>query len=63
MLRASQELYELRTAEYGEENEYTIRAGKIYAWRLRKANRREEARELLMNIQTKGKVNKRKGTV
>ena len=63
VLRASQELYELRTAEYGEENEYTIRAGKIYAWRLRKANRREEARELLMNIQTKGKVNKRKGTV
>ena len=51
VLRASQELYELRTAEYGEENEYTIRAGKIYAINLQDANHRVEARELLMKLQ------------
>jgi hypothetical protein len=50
VLKASQELYELRIAEHGDEHYYTIDAGKIYALRLRKANRREEARELLMKL-------------
>jgi hypothetical protein len=50
VLKASQELYELRIAEHGEENEYTIRAGRNYAINLRKANRREEARELLLKL-------------
>jgi hypothetical protein len=50
LLKASQELYELRIAKDGEEDEYTIHAGKIYARRLQKANRREEARELLMKL-------------
>ena len=50
LLKASQEVYELRIAEHGEEHEYTIHAGKIYAINLLKANRQEEARELLMKI-------------
>jgi hypothetical protein len=50
LMKAHQELYELRIAEYGEESEYTIDAGKKYALRLRKANRREEARELLTKL-------------
>jgi hypothetical protein len=50
VLKASQELYELRIAELGEEHYYTIDAGKTYAQRLQKANRREEARELLMKL-------------
>jgi hypothetical protein len=50
VLKASQELYELRIAKFGEENEYTIDAGKNYADILQKANRREEARELLMKL-------------
>jgi hypothetical protein len=50
VLKASQELYELRIAEDGEENEYTIDAGKSYAIDLQKYNRREEARELLMKL-------------
>jgi hypothetical protein len=50
LVRASQELYELRIAEDGEGNEYTIDAGKFYAQRLQKANRLEEARELLMKL-------------
>jgi hypothetical protein len=50
MLKASQELYELRIAENGEEDEYTIDAGKIYAIGLRKASRWEEARELLTKL-------------
>jgi hypothetical protein len=50
VLKASQELCELRIAEYGEENEYTIKSGKIYARRLQNANRGEEARELLMKL-------------
>ena len=49
-MKASQELYELRIAEYGEENEYTIKSGKIYARRLQNANRGEEARELLTKL-------------
>jgi hypothetical protein len=50
VLKASQELYELRIAELGEEHYYTIDAGNIYALRLQNANRREEARELLMKL-------------
>jgi hypothetical protein len=42
LLKSTQELYELRVAEFGEENENTIRAGRNYALRLQKANRREE---------------------
>jgi hypothetical protein len=49
-LKASQELYELRIAEWGEEHESTIISGKNYAINLRKANRREEARELLLKL-------------
>ncbi len=49
-MKASQELYELRIAKFGEEHYYTIDAGKIYALRLQKANRQEEARELLMKL-------------
>ena len=50
VLKASQELYEMRIAEYGEESEYTIDAGKSYALRLQRANRQEEARELLIKL-------------
>ena len=47
---ASRDLYDLRIAELGEEHYYTITAGKNYALRLRKANRREEARDLLTKL-------------
>jgi hypothetical protein len=50
LVKASQELYELRIAELGEENEYTIEAGKTYAIYLRKANRGDEARDLLTKL-------------
>jgi hypothetical protein len=50
LMKASQELYELRIAELGEEHGDTIRAGKHYAGELQKANRREEAKELLMKL-------------
>ena len=50
LLKASRKLYELHIAELGEEDEFTIDSGKCYALRLRKANRREEARELLMKL-------------
>jgi hypothetical protein len=50
LLKVSQELYELRIAEYGDEHYYTIDAGKIYALRLQKANRGVEARELLTKL-------------
>jgi hypothetical protein len=50
MLKASQELYELRIAKLGEKNEYTIHAGRKYAIRLRKTNRGDEARELLTKL-------------
>ena len=50
LVKASQELYELRIADDGEEHEYTIKSGKIYAIDLQKANRREEAKELLMKL-------------
>jgi cation transport regulator ChaC len=50
LVKASQELYELRVAELGEENENTIISGRQYAIDLRKANRRDEARELLTKL-------------
>ena len=50
LLKAYQELYELRVAKLGEENEDTIDAGIIYAHRLQKSNRRKDARELLMKL-------------
>jgi hypothetical protein len=50
LLSASQEMYELRIAELGEDNEYTIDAGKFYAVHLHKANRGDEARELLTKL-------------
>jgi hypothetical protein len=46
LLKASQELYELRIAELGEESEYTICTGNDYALQLVKARRVDEAREL-----------------
>jgi hypothetical protein len=50
VLKASQELYELRIAKFGEEDEYTILAGKDYAICLQKVNRGDEARELLTKL-------------
>ena len=50
LLKTSRELYEIRIAEYGEESEYTIFAGKNYAIDLQNANRGDEARELLMKL-------------
>jgi hypothetical protein len=50
VLKASHELYILRIAEYGAEHYNTIDAGIIYAQRLQEANRREEARVLLIKL-------------
>jgi hypothetical protein len=50
VLKVSQDLYELRIAKHGEDDEYTINAGRKYADILQKSNRREEARELLMKL-------------
>jgi hypothetical protein len=50
LVKASRELYELRIAELGEENEYTIRTGRQYAIDLHNANRETEARELLTKL-------------
>jgi hypothetical protein len=50
LMKASQELYELRIAEDGDEHYYTIDAGKVYAGHLQKVNRGDEARELLMKL-------------
>jgi hypothetical protein len=50
LLNASRKLYELRIAKLGEESEYTIEVGRIYAIDLRKANRGDEARELLTKL-------------
>jgi hypothetical protein len=50
LLETSQELYELRIAELGEVSEYTILAGKNYAFHLHIANRGDEAWELLMKL-------------
>jgi hypothetical protein len=49
-LKVSREMYKLRISELGEEHYFTIDAGKLYAICLQKANRREEARELLMKL-------------
>jgi hypothetical protein len=50
LLRASRELYELRVAKSGENNRYTIIAGRSYAINLHKANRGDEARALLTKL-------------
>jgi hypothetical protein len=50
MLRSVQKMDELRVAEYGEEHEYTIRAGMVYAGDLHDANRGEEGMELLTKL-------------
>jgi hypothetical protein len=50
ILKTSLEFYKLRVAEYGEEHEYTILAGKNYAIELHKANRGDEARDLLTKL-------------
>ena len=50
LLKNSKELYDLRVAKYGEEDEYTIIAGKNYALRLQKVDRGDEARELLTKL-------------
>jgi len=50
LLKASQEMYELRIAKLGEGHEDTIIAGKKYAIALQKANRGDEARELLTKL-------------
>ena len=55
LLTASQEMYELRTAELGEEQDQTIIAGKNYAIDLHNANRGDDARELLMKLQATSK--------
>jgi hypothetical protein len=47
VLKASQELYKMRVAKYGEGSELAIDSGVIYAAHLQNANRGEEARELL----------------
>jgi hypothetical protein len=50
VLKASQEIYKLRIAEIGDENEFTISAGRQYAIDLHNANRGREARELLTKL-------------
>ena len=50
VLKACQELYELRVAELGEEDYLTIDSGKVYAAHLQNANRGDEARELLTKL-------------
>jgi hypothetical protein len=55
LLKTSQELYELRVAEYGEGHEVTIRAGNNFAIDLRKANRWGEARDLLTKLNATSK--------
>jgi hypothetical protein len=55
VLKASQKLYELRVAEHGKGNVLTIDAGRDYAIYLRKANRGDEARELLTMLLTTSK--------
>jgi hypothetical protein len=50
LLKASQEVYELRIAELGEESGYTIIAGRDYAINLRKTNSGDEASELFTKL-------------
>jgi hypothetical protein len=54
-LKMSRELYAMRVAEFGDEEELTIDAGKFYAINLRNANRGEEAMELLTKLLAKSK--------
>ena len=42
---------EMGVTKYGEGNEHTIKVGRIYAINLQKANRGDDARELLMKLQ------------
>lgn len=49
-MKESQDLYELRVAEFGEENEATIEAGEILAIHLHDANCIEEARNFLAKL-------------
>jgi hypothetical protein len=49
LLKASQELYEIRVAEFGDRNEDTIHASRNYAIDLL-TNRGDEARELLTKL-------------
>jgi hypothetical protein len=50
MLKALKELYEIRVAIYGEENESTICAGGTYAHYLQKAHRGGDSRALLTKL-------------
>jgi hypothetical protein len=50
LIKASRELYKSRLAQYGEENDYTIIAGKNYASSLQNANRGGEAKKLLAKL-------------
>ena len=50
LLKASQEMYKLRIANLGEGHEDTIHGGEKYADALQKANRGDEARELLTKL-------------
>jgi len=50
VLKACQEVYELRVVELGEKHADTIHSGKSYAIDLQKADREEEARELLTKL-------------
>jgi hypothetical protein len=49
-LEASKELYKLLISDYGDGNENTILAGKIYAINLQKAGRGYESRKLLTKL-------------
>ena len=50
LLKTSQEIYELRVAKHGEDDEDTIESGKHYAIDLHTANCGDEARELLTKL-------------
>jgi len=50
LVKASQDVYEVRIAELGEEDKFTIDSGKNYALRLREVNRGDEALELLTKL-------------
>jgi copper chaperone CopZ len=50
LIKASQELYELLVVEFGQENGYSIDAGKTLAIQLQNANRGEEARDFFVKL-------------
>jgi hypothetical protein len=54
-LEASKELYKLLISDYGDGNENTILAGKIYAINLQKASRGDESRKLLTKLLARSK--------